>query len=196
MGPLIPNGFIEEGWAYAIAVVLGFFFGMILEASGFSTSRKLVGSFYGYDFTVVRVFFTASVTAMVGILYFNYMGWVDISRLYVMPTYFWPIVVGGVIMGLGFVLGGFCPGTSMCAAAIGKIDAIFFVLGSFVGIFLFSEAFPLIEDFYHSSNMGRLRIHESLGISSGLFAFLFTMIALAVFVIATLIKRRVKNVEY
>ncbi|KAA3628057.1 MAG: sulfurtransferase [Bacteroidetes bacterium] len=196
MGPLIPNGFIEEGWAYAIAVVLGFFFGMILEASGFSTSRKLVGSFYGYDFTVVRVFFTASVTAMVGLLYFNYMGWVDISRLYVMPTYFWPILTGGVIMGLGFVLGGFCPGTSMCAAAIGKIDAIVFVIGSFAGILIFSEAFPLIEDFYYSSNMGRLRIHESMGISSGLFAFLFTMIALIVFVVATFIMRRVKKVEY
>ncbi len=196
MGPLIPNGFIEEGWAYAIAVVLGFFFGMILEASGFSTSRKLVGSFYGYDFTVVRVFFTASVTAMVGLLYFNYMGWVDISRLYVMPTYFWPIITGGVIMGLGFVLGGFCPGTSMCAAAIGKIDAIVFVVGAFAGIMLFSEAFPLIEDFYYSSNMGRLRVHESLGISSGLFAFLFTMMALIVFMVATFVMRRVKKVEY
>ena len=196
MGPLIPNGFIEEGWAYAIAVVLGFFFGMILEASGFSTSRKLVGSFYGYDFTVVRVFFTAAVTAMVGLLYFNYMGWVDISRLYVMPTFLWPMLTGGVIMGLGFVLGGFCPGTSLCAAAIGKIDAILFVIGAFAGIFVFSEAFPLLEDFYYSSNLGRPRIHETLGISSGLFAFLFTMVALIAFVIATFVKRKVKKVEY
>jgi uncharacterized membrane protein YedE/YeeE len=196
MGPLIPNGFIEEGWAYAIAVVLGFFFGAVLEASGFSTSRKLVGSFYGYDFTVVRVFFTATVTAMIGLLYFNYMGWMELSKLYVAPTYLYPTIVGGVIMGLGFVLGGFCPGTSFCAAAIGKIDAIVFVLGTAAGIFVFSEAFPIVEDFYYSSNLGRLKVNESLGISSGLFAFLFTMIALVVFIIATLVKRRVKSVEY
>lgn len=196
MGPLIPNGFIDEGWAYAIAVVLGFFFGMVLEASGFSTSRKLVGSFYGYDFTVVRVFFTATVTALVGSLYFNYMGWMDLSKLYVAPTYLYPILTGGALMGLGFVLGGFCPGTSLCAAAIGKIDAIMFVVGAFFGILVFSEAFPLLEDFYYSSNLGRLKVHESLGISSGLFAFLFTLIALIVFIIGSLVKQRVKKVEY
>lgn len=196
MGPLIPNGFIEEGWAYAIAVVLGFFFGMILEASGFSSSRKLVGTFYGYDFTVVRVFFTAAVTTIIGLLYFNYMGWMDMSKLYVAPTFLYPILTGGVIMGLGFVLGGFCPGTSLCSAAIGKIDGLFFVIGIFIGIFLFSEAFPYLEDFYYSSNLGRLRVHESLGISAGLFTFLFTLIAIIAFFIATYVQRRVKKVEY
>lgn len=196
MGPLIPNGFIDEGWAYAIAVVLGFFFGMILEASGFSSSRKLVGSFYGYDFTVVRVFFTATVTTIVGLLYFNYMGWMDMSKLYVAPTYLYPIITGGIIMGLGFVLGGFCPGTSLCSAAIGKIDGIFFVIGIFLGIFAFSEAFPLLEDFYYSSNLGRLRVYETLGISAGLFTFLFTLIAIIAFFVATYVQRRVKKVEY
>ena len=196
MGPLIPNGFIDEGWAYAIAVVLGFFFGMVLEASGFSSSRKLVGSFYGYDFTVVRVFFTATVTTIIGLLYFNYMGWMDLSKMYIAPTFLYPILVGGGLMGLGFVLGGFCPGTSLCAAAIGKIDAIVFVVGIFIGIFIFSEAFPYIEKFYYSSNLGRLRIHETLGISAGLFAFLFTVIALISFVLGSFVKRRVKKVEY
>lgn len=196
MGPLIPNGFIEEGWAYAIAAVIGFFFGMVLESSGFSSSRKLVGSFYGYDFTVVRVFFTATVTAMIGLLYFNYMGWLDMSKIYVMPTFLYPVLVGGVIMGLGFVVGGFCPGTSLCAAAIGKIDAIVFVIGSFVGIFLFSEAFPLLEEFYFGTDLGRVKVHESLGIPGGLFAFLFTMIALITFVVVTFIERKVKKVEY
>ena len=196
MGPLIPNGFIEEGWAYVIALILGFFFGMVLEASGFSTSRKLVGSFYGYDFTVVRVFFTATVTALVGILYLNYLGWMDMSKLYVAPTYLYPIITGGVIMGLGFVLGGFCPGTSMCAAAIGKIDAIVFVLGSFAGIFLFSELFPYLEKFYYSSNIGRLKIYETLGISPGLFAFLFTIVAIVSFIIGSFVLRRVPKVKY
>ena len=87
MGPLIPNGIIDAGWSYIIAMVLGFFFGYILESAGFSSSRKLVGVFYGYDFTVLRVFFTAVVTAMIGLLYFNFMGWIDLSMLYIPPTF-------------------------------------------------------------------------------------------------------------
>ncbi len=44
-----------------IAILIGIAFGFILEASGFSSSRKLAGVFYGYDFAVLKVFFTAAV---------------------------------------------------------------------------------------------------------------------------------------
>ena len=54
----------------------------------------------------------------------------------------WPAVVGGVIMGVGFVLGGYCPGTSVCAAAIGKKDAIVFVLGGFLGVLALRRGLP------------------------------------------------------
>jgi beta-glucuronidase len=42
-------------------------------------------------------------------------------------------------MGVGFVVGGFCPGTSVCGAAVGKIDGMVFVLGGLFGILIFGD---------------------------------------------------------
>lgn len=196
MGPLIPQEIIDPGWSYVIAFLLGVGFGFILEASGFSSSRKIVGLFYGYDFTVLKVFFTATVTAMIGLLYFNYMNWLDLSMIYVPPTYVTAALLGGAIMGLGFIMGGFCPGTGMCAVAIGKIDALFYVLGLYLGIFLFSELFTFVNPIYEGSALGEIKVTESLGVSTATFAFLFMLAAMAAFVVAEYIEKRVKKVEY
>jgi hypothetical protein len=196
MGPLIPLGIIPEQWNNVIAVVLGMAFGFIMEGSGFSSSRKIVGLFYGYDFTVLKVFFTATVTAAIGILYFNYLGWIDISLLHIHPTYVSGAILGGLIMGLGFVTGGYCPGTSFCGVAIGKIDAIVYTFGLMVGIYIFSEVFSIFQGIYDGNYMGNITITEFFGISPSLFVFLFTLLAIAIFFVVSLIVKRVKEVNY
>lgn len=196
MGPLIPNGIIDSQWSFVIALLIGMAFGFVLEASGFSSSRKLIGVFYGYDFTVLKVFFTAAITAMVGLLYFNYFGWIDLSIMFVNPTYLYAAIVGGVVMGLGFIMGGYCPGTSTCAAAIGKIDAWVFIGGMFIGILIFSEAFPLLEGLYNAANLGRVTVYETLGIPASWAVFGVIIIALVAFYVTFFIQRKVKKVEY
>lgn len=196
MGPLIPLGIIPEQWNNVIAVLIGMAFGFIMEGSGFSSSRKIVGLFYGYDFTVLKVFFTATVTAAIGILYFNYLGWIDMTMLHIHPTYVSGAIVGGIIMGVGFVTGGFCPGTSFCGVAIGKIDAIIYTFGLMAGIFVFSEAFPIFESLYNGNYMGEITITEFFGMSPYLFVFFFTIAAIAIFVITSIIVKKVKEVNY
>jgi hypothetical protein len=196
MGPLIPLGIIPEQWNSVVAVFIGMAFGFIMEGSGFSSSRKIVGLFYGYDFTVLRVFFTATITTAIGILYFGYLGWMDLSMIYIHPTYVTAAIVGGLIMGLGFVTGGFCPGTSVCAAAIGKIDGIVFTFGLMLGIFIFSESYSWLEGIYNGNYLGSIKITESLGMSDNLFVLIFTIIALVAFYATSLIRRRVKEVNY
>lgn len=196
MGPLIPQGYIYSGWSFVIALVVGIAFGAILESSGFSSSRKIVGLFYGYDFTVLRVFFTATITAMVGLLYFNYMEWIDLSMVYFPPTYVLAAVAGGLIMGLGFVMGGFCPGTGVCGLGIGKLDALAYVVGLYLGIFFFAEAYTVFEGLYTSYDLGQVKVTESLGIPSGIFAFGFIGAAIIAFVVTGWIERRVDPVIY
>ncbi|HLP17619.1 MAG TPA: YeeE/YedE thiosulfate transporter family protein [Bacteroidota bacterium] len=180
MGPLVPE-MIGNELNYIVALLIGIAFGFVLEQAGFSSSRKLAGIFYGYDFTVLRVFFTAAATAMAGSLILGYLGLLDMEVIYVNPTYVWAAIVGGAIMGLGFVVGGYCPGTSVCAAAIGKIDAIVFVIGSILGVLFFAEGYSAFEGLYTASFLGNLKVYNSIGMSEGAFALFLVAAALSAF---------------
>lgn len=194
MGPFVPE-LISDQLNLVVALLLGIGFGFVLEQAGFSSSRKLAGVFYGYDFTVLRVFFTAAVTAMSGVILLGYFGLLDTEAIYVNPTWLLPAIVGGVIMGVGFILGGYCPGTSICAAAIGKVDGMFFVGGGIIGVLIFGELYPLYDKFYESTSLGALRVFDSLGMSQGLFAFLLIAMAVGAFTITTIIEKRVNKIS-
>ena len=196
MGPLTYFDVISTEWNYVIAIFIGMAFGYIMEASGFSSSRKLIGVFYGYDFAVIRVFITATLVAIIGLLYMGHFGWIDYDVLFVHPTFIFSATVGGVIMGFGFIIGGFCPGTSLCAVAIGKIDGLVFTVALFVGIFLYSFVYPLIEPYYNMGDMGHITITEYFDISTGWFTFGFSVISVIIFYVTTRIRRKVKSVRY
>ena len=196
MGPLIPNGLIPYEWSNIIAIIIGIAFGFILEASGFSSSRKLAGVFYGYDFAVLKVFITAALVSLIGILYMDYLGYLDMGELYVHPTYLWGAIIGGAIMGVGFVAGGFCPGTSLCAVAIGKIDAIVYVAGIMIGVLIFSELYVLFQPLYEGAFEGNITLMDSFGINRYWFVFIFTIIAIVIFMIADKIRKRNKKIFY
>lgn len=196
MGPLVPQEIIGANWNLLIAFVVGIGFGFVLEQAGFSSSRKLAGMFYGYDTVVLKVFFTGAITAMLGLLFFSLFGWIDLSLVYVNPTFIGSAIVGGIIMGAGFIMGGFCPGTSVCAAAIGKIDAMFFVGGIVLGIFFFAESYPMIEDFYMSGSLGPLKVYDVFGISGGFFTLLVIVAALIMFKLGELAEKKWPREEY
>ena len=190
MGPFVPD-IITDELNLVFGFLIGIAFGFVLEQAGFSSSRKLAGLFYGRDFTVLRVFFTAAITAMSGILLLAYAGLLDLDIIYINPTYLWAAILGGVIMGVGFIIGGYCPGTSVCGAAIGKIDAMIFILGGTVGVFLFGEIFPFVEWIYTGAFLGDITVPATLGISPGVFALIMIAFAVFAFVVTTKIEQRV-----
>lgn len=181
MAPFIVYEIISENMNFLMAFIIGIGFGFVLEQSGFSSSRKLAGMFYGYDTTVLKVFFTAAIVGMLGLLFSSLFGWVNLEYVFVNPTFLWSAIVGGVIMGAGFIMGGFCPGTSFCAAAIGKIDAFVFIGGMLLGAFIFTEGYPLWERLYHAEYLGYPTMSELLGIAPGVLTFLIILAALAMF---------------
>jgi hypothetical protein len=193
MAPLVPT-ILSNEFSFIIALIAGIGFGFTLEQAGFSSTKKLVGLFYGYDFTVLKVFFTAGVTAMIGVLLLGHWGMLDLSLIYINPTFLWSALVGGAIMGLGFIIGGFCPGTSVCAAAIGKLDALAFVFGGMIGVFVFAEGYPVFQDIYVAENWGPVLINEELGMSKLVFAVLLSVIAFGAFYATGLIENYVNKV--
>lgn len=191
MGPLEGLNIISAEFDFILALLIGIAFGFVLEQAGFSSSKRLAGLFYGTDFVVLRVFFTAAVTTILGVIIFDYIGILDSSLIYINPTFLGSAIVGGVIMGLGFIMGGFCPGTSICAAAIGKIDAIVFIGGLLIGVFIFAELYPLYESFYHGSSYGDIKIFDTLGMSREFFIFILVFFALFAFVVTYFIEQKI-----
>jgi rhodanese-related sulfurtransferase len=160
---------------------IGFGFGASLELGGFGDTRKLAAQFYLKDMTVLKVMFTAIAVAAVLLAGATGFGLLDMSRVWVNPTYLWPGIVGGLIMGVGFVLGGFCPGTTLVATATLKIDGMIFLLGALIGVWLFGETVGSYETFFISSNMGRYTLQEWLGLPLGVTVLLVVLMALLLF---------------
>jgi len=184
MGPLYPQELLNPEYNLLIGALIGIGFGFLLEASGFTNTRKLAGVFYGYDATVIKVFFTAAMTAAIGLFILHYLGWIDINLTFYPKTFWIPTLIGGAIMGLGFVIGGFCPGTSLSAAATGKIDGIVFIGGVLLGIFGFIFSYEFLwESLRKSGNMDRVNVADWIGMREGLFIFLFTLVAIVSFVV-------------
>lgn len=167
---------------WIVNLLIGFGFGFTLERAGFGDSRKLAAQFYLSDMTVLKVMFTAIVTAMFIVHGAWQLGLVDLSLLWINPTWVWPGIVGGLILGAGFIIGGYCPGTSLVAAATLKLDGIFFVLGVLLGIFVFGQTVPHFWNFYElSGSLGRVTLADWLGLSTGLVTLLVAGLAVFMF---------------
>jgi uncharacterized membrane protein YedE/YeeE len=181
MGPLYKFGHFDFIYGLQMAGLIGFFFGFALERAGFGDPKKLTAIFYFRDFAVLKVMFTAIVVCILGLLYLSIFGWIDLNRVYILPTYIWPQIVGGLVLGVGFVMGGYCPTTSVVASVSGKLDGLIFILGMIGGSFLFAEVFPLLQGFYSAGKMGVIRLPDVLKINSGAIALLVCFMAIGAF---------------
>lgn len=169
---------------------IGVAFGVALERGGLGDARKLTGQFFLRDLTVFKVMFSAIVTAMLGVFWLSYAGWIDPSAIAMPETYLRPQIVGGLVFGAGFALAGLCPGTSCVAAASGRGDGLAVVAGLFTGVLAAGAALPRYLDFYDSDARGAWTLPALFHVSPGVVVFGVVLIALAGFAVATRIERR------
>jgi rhodanese-related sulfurtransferase len=167
--------------AYGVYLLIGIAFGFVLEISGFGNSRILASQFYLKNMTVLKVMFTAILVAMVLVFLSVAVGLLDYNVIWVNPTYLWPGIVGGLIMGVGFIVGGFCPGTALVAASTLKLDGVMFTLGGLFGMFLFGETVGFYEDFWYSSYLGRFTLQDLFGVDAGVVVLGVVIMALVAF---------------
>jgi uncharacterized protein len=176
MFPLASSIEFSLGAELAIAVVLGLGFGFALERAGFGSARKLTAVFYLYDMAVVKVMFSAVVTAMVGLFALSALGLLDLAELYVEPTNLLAQGLGGLLFGAGFLIGGYCPGTSIAAIATGRKDGLLFALGMFTGVYAYAEFTPQVDAWYKATALGELTLPSLTGIGMGWWTLLFVAI--------------------
>ncbi len=171
-------------------LLIGAAFGWSLEQAGFGDARKLAGQFYLRDFTVVKVMFSAVLTAMLGLFWLGRLGIIALSALYVPETFLAPQIAGGLIFGVGFVTCGLCPGTACVAAACGRFDGLATIAGLLAGVLLTGLAFPLIAGFYSSTPLGVLTLPRLLHLPYGVVIAAITVVGLGAFYLIERFERR------
>ena len=126
-------------------LLLGAAFGFVLENAGFGSPAKLTAQFRLTDWSVFKVMFTAIVFAAVGLMVLERFGLVDADNLFVPPAFLGAAAFGGALVGIGFAVGGYCPGTSVVGMMSGRTDALLFLVGLLVGTGIFAWLFAGIE---------------------------------------------------
>lgn len=189
--PFYKFGVFGDEVSLIVAFVIGIGFGFALERAGFGNARKLAAQFYFRDLAVFKVMFTAIVTAMIGVFLCAVMGWLDLSLIYQTPTLVVPQIIGGILLGIGFVIGGYCPGTSVVSAGTGRIDGMVYLVGVCLGIFVYGEVYPLIEGFTRITSMGKVTLPEFAGIPYGLVVFAVALMAAGAFIAAEIAEQKI-----
>ena len=179
--PFYKFGFFGDEASFIIAFVIGIGFGFFLERAGFGSGRKLAAQFYLRDLSVLKVMFTAIITAMTGLYLLSRLGLVDLSLVYLVPTFLVPQIVGGLLLGFGFVIGGYCPGTSCVSAVTGRIDGMVYVAGMFAGLVGFAEFYPHLQNFVNMTPMGQITLPRLFNLPYGLLVFAVVLMALGAF---------------
>lgn len=191
--PYFELGYFGARGALVAALIIGIAFGWCLESAGMGSARKLAGQFYLTDLTVFKVMFSAIVTAMLGVFWLGRLGVLDVSRVYVPETYLMPQLVGGLIFGVGFALGGLCPGTSCVAAVTGRLDGAALVMGMWSGVLATGLFFPAVAHFYERTPRGALTLPEVSHLPYGVAVLLVVVAALAGFAAAERIEARARS---
>lgn len=126
-------------------IILGLIFGYVLENAGFGSGCKLTAQLRFQDWAVFKVMFTAILVSAGGLYLLQGLGVISVSDMFIPSVFIWGSSLGGVLIGVGMAVGGYCPGTSIVAFFSGKLDGLIFVLGIALGTLGFNSVFSSVE---------------------------------------------------
>lgn len=172
------------------ALFIGIGFGYVLEKGGLGNAKKLIAQFLFKDLAVFKAMFTAIVTALIGVFILSTSGYLTINLITISDSYLLPQLAGGLLLGIGFAISGYCPGTTIVGMASGKIDALFSFIGLFLGTLLFAFVYDLIETFYYSTKIELNTLPQLFSVEFGTMALIVTGLAITAFYFAEQIEAR------
>jgi hypothetical protein len=178
--------------AVGTALASGILFGYVLEQAGFASPRKLTAQFRLTDWSVFKVMFTAILVASVGILLLQSDNAFGSTGFFVPRTFLGATALGGALVGAGFAVGGYCPGTSVVGAMSGRIDGFIFAVGMVLGIWVFSGVFDTawMQAILSSGQVSEKTLPKLLGVSPWVVVLLLGALAVGGFVLGTRLERR------
>ena len=146
-----------------LGFLIGGLFGAALFMGGLAEPDKIIGTLRLKDFHAMR---TIAVFVLVGMLGTWFLDMAGVANFSVKPSAILAVLIGGALLGIGFGLTGYCPGTGLACAAAGRIDAVVTVLGMFLGALVFILIYPgIVEPIDAIANRGKVTLSEVTGIS-------------------------------
>ncbi|HHB83001.1 MAG TPA: hypothetical protein ENK61_05970 [Devosia sp.] len=136
-----------------LAVTIGLAFGVALNRIGATNPQNLINMMRLKDLHLLKtIVFSIGLSSF---LLFGGMtlGLIDPGHLSVKSAYV-GVLLGGAIFGTGFAIAGYCPGTSLSAAATGRKDALFFVAGGLLGALAYMLSYGWISTTFLMDKIG------------------------------------------
>jgi hypothetical protein len=122
---------------------------------------------------------------MVGLYGLASLGMVDMSMVWISPSFVPAQAVGGFLLGVGFIMSGLCPGTSVVSMVSGRIDGWVTFAGIFLGIATFTftvDWVPGLHSLYLAGSGEVSLLHEVLGIPALVLALIMVAGAVLAFI--------------
>ena len=128
-----------------LAILIGTAFGFVLDRIGATNPGLIIKMLNLSDLHLMKAILLgigiASVLMFSGLL----LGFLDPGHMSVKTAYT-GVFVGGLLLGLGFAVAGYCPGTGLTAAAAGRFDALFFIVGGLAGAAAYIISYETIKE--------------------------------------------------
>ena len=128
-----------------LAIILGILFGFALQRVGANNPQNIINMLRLKDLHLMKAIFFAIGFSSTLLFLLMAFGIIDSGHLSVKSSYF-GVIVGGALLGLGFAIAGYCPGTSITALADGRKDALFFIGGGLLGALLYTLVYGSIKE--------------------------------------------------
>ena len=136
-----------------LAIFLGLFFGFVLQKAGAANPQKIIGMLRLNDLQLMKVIFFAIGISSLFLFIFLATGFIDSGHISIKSSYV-GVIVGGAILGLGWAISGFCPGTGLVAAGAGRKDALFFIAGGLFGAFAYMLMYASLKSSFLFNKLG------------------------------------------
>ena len=159
-----------------LGFIIGILFGAALFLGGLADPDKIVGTLRLKDFHAMR---TIAVFVLVGMLGTWILDLAGVAHFSVKPTALVAVSLGGALLGMGFGMTGYCPGTGLACAASGRLDALVTVVGMVLGALVFILIYPsIVVPIDAMANYGKIMVSDAdvTGVARGVWVIAFVVV--------------------